>query len=52
MTRQRAIKMLKNEKEIVALDLKSYLNFLALAIEIGTRDLTIPLARITKGYWN
>jgi hypothetical protein len=50
MTRREAIKLLKTEKEITALDQRSYLTLLALKVEIGARDLTVPLAKITKAW--
>lgn len=50
MTRRQAIKMLKSNEEIVALDLRSYLMFLALAIEIGSKDLEVKLAEVKKGF--
>lgn len=49
ITRRKAIRMLKTQKEIHCLDLQSHLTFLALAIEIGgTTDK--PLAKIVKAY--
>jgi len=48
MTRREAIKLLKTETTIHCLDQRSYLTFLSLKIEIGSRDLTIPLAKVEK----
>lgn len=50
MTRREAIKLLKSEKTIVALNVQAYLAFLALKFEIGARDLSVRLADIEKGY--
>ncbi len=50
MTKRTATKLLKSEKQIVALDLQSYLIFLALRIEIGCRNLNTPLAEVVKGW--
>lgn len=50
MTRRQAIRMLKNEERIECLDLTAYLTFLALRVEIGERDSTVPLADLVKAY--
>jgi hypothetical protein len=49
MTRRQAIRLIKTQEEITALDVRSHLHLLALAIEIG-KEYKGPMAKIIKGY--
>lgn len=46
MTRRSAIKLLRTEPRITCLDQRSYLNMLALKIELAARDLHARLAEL------
>lgn len=52
MTRRKAIRLLRTSREIVALDMRSYLLLLALSIELSGKDLTRPLAKNCDGVLN
>ena len=45
-----AIHLLRTEKQITALNAEAYLFFLALAIEIQSKNPTKPIAKVVKGY--
>jgi len=49
MKQKEAIKMLKSEKEIVALDFKSYALFLALGLALLHKGV-YPIAKVKKGF--
>jgi hypothetical protein len=49
MTDKEAIRMLKKEKEITALDMASYQLFLALGLALLHRGI-YPIAKIVKGF--
>ena len=48
MTRKEAIKLMKSEKEIVALNEGAYLLFLSLGLELLYKGFTV--AKVTKGF--
>ena len=47
MTRRKAIRLLRTEEEVHALDLPSYLLFQQLAVELSCKDLNAKIARVT-----
>lgn len=49
MTQKEAIKMLKKEKEIVALELQSYALFLSLGLALLHQGV-FPIAKVSKGF--
>lgn len=51
MTQPEAIEMLKTEKEIIALEPKSYALFLALGLALLHQGV-YPIAKVVKGYDN
>lgn len=49
MTRREAIKLLKSQTEVIALDGASYVMLLSLGLELAYRGAH-PLAKIVKGF--
>lgn len=49
MTQKEAIKMMKKEKEIVALDMQSYTLFLSIGLYLLEHGV-YPVAKVVKGF--